>query len=171
MTVMQTKASMLLESASKAVEQVRVRDPRSRQLSGHRMLRSLKSPELSRLVASGTWVDFAEGEIASQQGNAVETVMFVAEGNAKAEIAAPERGAYRAVVNFIGPGDDIGMLSLVDGAPHSATVTALKPMRALDVPAGLLEEYLRAHPEWYRSIAEVAVSRLRTSSLWVQALI
>ena len=140
-------------------------------LKANRLLRTLPANELTRLISGGRWVTLKQDEVISRQSDPVEVVLFIAEGRAKAEISAPVRAGYKAVVNFLGPGDDIGLLSLVDGAPHSASVIALEDVHAVAVPVTVVRDYLNSHPEWYRVLAEIAVSRLRTSGLWLQALI
>ena len=140
-------------------------------LRANQLLRTLAPQELSKLITAGRWVTFKQNEIVSHQGNQVDSILFIADGRAKAEISAPIRVAYKAAVNFLGPGDDIGLLSLVDGSPHSASVIALEDFRAVAVPFAGMRDYLSARPEWYRVLAEIAVSRLRTSGLWLQALI
>jgi CRP-like cAMP-binding protein len=170
MTVMQTKATALLDSASEAVERAHTRY-RTNAASHHRLLETLGSTELGVLMEASLWMTAEEGDVLATQGDAVEWVAFITTGNAREEVADPEKGAFRAVVNFLSAGDDIGLLSLMDRAPHQSSVIAMRRIQALQVPMDLAERYLAAHPEWYQSIAAVAVSRFRASSLWLQALV
>ena len=140
-------------------------------LRTNRLLQGVNSSDLASLIDQGQWYHYDTGDIVSVQGLEVNSIVFIVSGRAKAEIAAPGREKYRAVVNFLGPSEDIGLLSLVDGGSHSASVIALEPLQALSVSAAVMQTYLTAHPDWYRVIAEIAVSRLRTSGLWMQALI
>ncbi len=140
-------------------------------LRSNRLLQSVSKSDLAALADLGQWYRYDTGDVVSAQGLVVDTVVFVVSGRAKAEIAAPGREKYRAVVNFLGPGEDIGLLSLIDGGSHSASVIALEPLEALSVPSAVMQTYLASHADWYRIIAEIAVSRLRTSGLWMQALI
>ena len=105
-----------------------------------------------------------------RQATPVGEILILVEGRAKAEVSGASHGNFTAVLNLLKPGDDIGLLSLVDGAPHSATVIALESLRTLLVPMANMRGLLKSHPEWYRVLAEVAVSRLRNSSVWLQAL-
>ena len=171
MTATQTKASMLLESASRAVELSRGWGSGAETLSSNRLLGRLSTEDLDQLTDRGRSVGFEAGAVVSQQGAAVDAVLFIEEGRAKAEAASSERPAYRAVVNLLGPGDDVGLLSLVDGGPHPASIIAMEPVKCLVVPMKVMNDYLGAHPEWHRSLAEIAVSRLRASDEWLEALI
>ena len=139
-------------------------------LRGNHMLHTLGDEEVPHLLGVGQWVKFEQDEIVSRQGTPVIEVLFLVEGRAKAEVSTPANGTFTAVLNLLKPGDDIGLLSLVDGAPHSATVTALELLLALSIPTTTLRTPLQTHVEWYRVLAEVAVSRLRNSSVWLQAL-
>ena len=140
-------------------------------LTSNRLLGTLSDQGRAELVRTGTWTTFPESNVVSRQGRTVDAVTFIVHGKARAEIAPPDRQEFRAVVNLLTPGDDIGLLSLVDGGPHSATVTSLEELRALSVPVSAMQKYLEDHPEWYKMLAEIAVARLRTSGHWLQALI
>lgn len=170
MTVTVTKASLLLDSANEAVEEARLRYRRDL-VSQHRLLATLGHAEIANLVESSSWLSASEGDLISVQGTPVNDVVFIVEGNAREEVRDAGRGEFRAVVNFLGPGDEIGLLSLLDRSPHHATAIAMKRTQGLRAPVALLEEMLKVHPEWYESIAQLAVARLRASSLWLQALI
>lgn len=170
MTVMQTKTTALLDSASAAVEKAHLRY-RTNAVSHHGLLQTLEAAELGVLMEASLWVTAEEGDVLANQGEAVDWVAFITTGTAREEVADTEKGAYRAVVNFLSAGDDIGLLSLMDRAPHQSSVIAMRRMQALQVPIEVAERYLAVHPEWYRLIAEVAVSRFRASSLWLQALV
>ena len=139
-------------------------------LKANRMLHTLGDEEIPVVLDAGQWVMFEPEETVCRQATPVGEILILADGRAKAEVSGASNGKFTAVLNLLKPGDDIGLLSLVDGAPHSATVTALEHLRALSVPMANMRGLLQAHPEWYRVLAEVAVSRLRNSSVWLQAL-
>ncbi len=136
----------------------------------NQMLSTLGDDEIPTLLTAGQWVVFEQDEVVSRQGTGVRDVLFIVEGRGKAEVSAPVNANFVAVLNLLKPGDDIGLLSLVDGAPHSATVIALERIFALSIPTTDLRNMLKAHVEWYRLLAKVAVWRLRHSSVWLQAL-
>jgi CRP/FNR family transcriptional regulator, cyclic AMP receptor protein len=139
-------------------------------LNLNRILRSISENEIEGFLTVGEWVEFDEGEIVSKQSDPVTDVLFIVSGRARAEIGGGGESTFRAIVSFPEAGDDIGLLSLVDGAPHSATVTALEDVLALSVPMSALRMRLRSRQDWYRILAEISVERLRTSGLWLQSL-
>ena len=141
-----------------------------KELSLNRLLRSISENEIDGFLSVGEWVEIAEGDVVSRQGDPVKDVLFIVSGRAQAEIGGGSESTFKAVVSFPSTGDDIGLLSLVDGAPHSATVTTLEDMQALSVPMSALRMRLRSRQDWYRILAEISVERLRTSGLWLQSL-
>lgn len=170
MTVTFSKISTLLDSASMAVEQARARH-RDGAVAGHRLLRTLAADEIQSFVSSGRWLVAAPGDVIARQGSPVEAVTFITEGTAREEVASDGAVTCRAVVGFVGPGDDVGLISLIDGGAHSTSVIAMQRFQALQVPIVEVERTLDSHPEWYQSIAQAAVARLRAHGLWLQALV
>ena len=139
-------------------------------LLGNQMLQTLGREEITHVIDIGRRVVFEPDATISRQSTPVIEVQFVIQGRAKAEISPPSHGSFVAVLNLLRPGDDIGLLSLIDGAPHSATVTALEYLHVLSVPMADMRALLHSHVEWYMTLAEVAVTRLRNSSTWLQSL-
>lgn len=137
----------------------------------NRLLRTFDSQELTQLFNAGRWVTYMPNQVVSLQSEAVDAILFIVEGKARAVISSAVEASRMAVVNLLGPGDEVGLLSLVDGAPHSATVTALTELRGVSIPFQELRESLHAHPDRHRVLAEIAVERLRLSGSWLQTLI
>lgn len=132
-------------------------------LRGHRLLRTLPRKEVERLAWAGHWLRFPPERVVVRQGTPVEAVLFVVQGKAVAVMERPLPGSqdFEATVHFLDPGADIGLLSLVDGAPHPATVTTLTSLEVVAIPSGVLQESLRCHPSRYRALARAAVEDLR----------
>lgn len=132
-------------------------------LRSNRLLQTLSRKEAQRLLGNAQWLHFTPEKVVVQQGRPVEAVLFVVQGKAAAVIEVPLPGSqdFGAIVHFLGPGADIGLLSLVDGAPHPATVTALGNLEVVAIPVDALQQCLRSHPSRYRVLAQVAVESLR----------
>ena len=171
MSVIQAKTAVLVQAPSMVAGAISRARTGSSVLATNGLLGALDAVDLSKLVDAGRWQSFSESQAIACQGDRVESVCFITEGRAKAEMAAPVKAAYRAVVNLLGPGDDVGLLSLIDDALHPVTVTAMEDIRALAVPMATMRDYLGTHAGWYKALAEIAVSRLRTNGHWLQALI
>ncbi|GBD11862.1 hypothetical protein HRbin23_01542 [bacterium HR23] len=130
----------------------------------NRLLQTFSRKELETLLDKGQRLRFSPETIVVHQGRPVEAVLFITQGKAAAVIEVPVSGSsdFGALVHFLGAGADIGLLSLVDGAPHSATVTALTDLEMVAIPVQALQQSLKAHPSRYRILAQVAVENLRT---------
>jgi CRP/FNR family transcriptional regulator, cyclic AMP receptor protein len=137
---------------------MRMRRPRTVELLGNVSLFSACSDReldhIARLVRerrvpSGT-VLVREGEAAGDE------LLIVAEG--LAEVAA--EGQRLA---SIGPGAFIGEVSMLDGAPRSATVTTVAPTRLLVLDAAGFDQLLARSPDVANRVLRVMAARLRAA--------
>ncbi len=60
----------------------------------------------------------------------------------------------------LGPGDYFGEISMIDGRPRSATVTALEAMRLMAIPHQDFEAVVDADPEVARHLLKTLCARL-----------
>lgn len=165
-------ARMLLDprqssSGAESAPPVAGRDP----LPTNQLFSSLHPDELQELARLTRLYTVESGHTVTVQGQAVEDVYFIRQGRARAEISASEAGAPVAVIGFLGPGSDIGLISILDGAPHSVTVRAVEDLQVAAVPLRAMADLLCRHPEWYVTLAHLAVSRLRVSGGWLEKLL
>jgi CRP-like cAMP-binding protein len=86
-------------------------------------------------------------------------VLIVRSGQAKVTVL--DREGREVILGFRGPGELLGELSAVDGAPRSATVTALEPMTALGIPGDAFRGLLDRRPAVARTLLHVLAVRLR----------
>ncbi len=64
----------------------------------------------------------------------------------------------------LGPGDVIGEMGLVDGAPRSATVTALASVELAHLPTCEFDRFAADHPSVYRHLLHIMSTRLRITN-------
>jgi CRP/FNR family cyclic AMP-dependent transcriptional regulator len=83
----------------------------------------------------------------------------VEEGLLKASIAAPAGG--ERILAILGPGSVVGELSMIDGGPRSASVTALRDSKLSFVGRTAFEAFGQARPDLYRHLATLLAQRLR----------
>jgi CRP/FNR family transcriptional regulator, cyclic AMP receptor protein len=83
----------------------------------------------------------------------------VEEGLLKASIAAP--GGGERILAILGPGSVVGELSMIDGGPRSASVTALRDSKLSFVGRSAFEAFGQSRPELYRHVATLLSQRLR----------
>ena len=136
----------------------------------NRFLRSLSDDTLSDLLAGGELTKFQKGDTLSKQGEPVTSLLFIVSGGGEARMEAGASGPDAMELGSLQPGDDIGVLSLVDGAGHSATVTALDATEAIKIDIEDVWPHLATNPTAYRVLAEIAMDRLVTTRRWLQTL-
>ena len=75
---------------------------------------------------------FRRNEVIFHQGDAGNVLQIVESGAVKIVLASPE--GEEAIIATLRPGDFFGELALLDGAPRSATATAIETTETLDLP-------------------------------------
>lgn len=65
------------------------------------------------------------------------------------------------VVGKMGPGDYFGEMSLLDGKPRSATVTAATELKTIVIPSWSFNQMLDRHPEMMRALLVELCARIR----------
>ena len=65
------------------------------------------------------------------------------------------------ILAILGPGALVGELSVIDGTPRSACVAAIRASKLQFISRAVFEDFGRAHPEIFRTIAGVLARRLR----------
>jgi CRP-like cAMP-binding protein len=83
----------------------------------------------------------------------------VEEGLLKASIAAPAGG--ERILAILGPGSVVGELSMIDGGPRSASVTALRDSKLSFIGRTAFEAFGQVRPDLYRHLATLLARRLR----------
>ena len=122
----------------------------------------LEEPALGELSGQMRRLRIARGETLFVQGDEPQGCYCVLDGSLKASILDDE--GNEIVVAVLGPGDVIGELGLVDGAPRSATVSAL---RASELASLSMRDFYRvadAHPAVYRHLLRIISHRLRATN-------
>ena len=111
-----------------------------------------------RLAARGRRRTYERGAALCVEGDVSDRVFVLESGLVKASCSSP-RG-QEIVLGIRGPGDVIGELATLDGAPRSASTVALTAVEAVVVPAAEVHAAL-ADPAVVRQMLEVVVGRLR----------
>ena len=87
---------------------------------------------------------FRRNEVIFHQGDPGDSLHVVTSGAVK--IVLPSAEGEEAIIATLRPGDFFGELSLLDGAPRSATVVALEPSETMALPRGAFRELLDRDP-------------------------
>jgi small-conductance mechanosensitive channel/CRP-like cAMP-binding protein len=99
---------------------------------------------------------FGDREVIVREGEPGASMFIVSRGRVAVTI-----GADRREVAVIETGGYFGEMSLLTGAPRSATVTARRDCTVLEITADAFRHYVRDHPEIIDPLAAAAEARRR----------
>jgi CRP-like cAMP-binding protein len=114
----------------------------------------LRDKELQAVRRLMTRIDIEPGFVLARQGAYGNEFFIVLSGNAQVDRDGE-------VVAEVGPGDFQGELSLLDGGPRLATVTATTPMTILVANHAEFNSLLETTPMVARQMLPAIVARLR----------
>jgi CRP/FNR family transcriptional regulator, cyclic AMP receptor protein len=83
----------------------------------------------------------------------------VEEGLLKASVTEP--GGGERILAVLGPGSIVGELSMIDGVPRSASITALRDSTLSFVSRAAFQAFGESRPELYRYLTTLLARRLR----------
>ena len=113
------------------------------------------------LVDQGVWISGKAGDTLTREGEPVDHLYYLAEGEARVLCRGVE-------VGHCGPGDLIGELTVLSGETATATVILTHTSRFWCAPAEDLRPYVEAHEDIRRAIehgfATVLKAKLRASN-------
>lgn len=112
--------------------------------------------ELKKMAAVVRTVDHPEGARITDEGRDGLAFHLIVSG--EAIVTQGDRELRR-----LGPGEYFGEISLIDGLPRSASITAGKPMRAVLLDHGSFDKLLAEEPKFARSLLTVLCARLRAA--------
>lgn len=110
--------------------------------------------ELSQVAALTVPAELKKGTVLTRQGAAGGLAFIIAKG--RAEVTRNGKPLAK-----LGPGDVVGELSLIDGKPRSATVTALSDVEVLELDGRDLAKLMKKVPSVVRKLLESLSQRLR----------
>jgi len=102
---------------------------------------------------------FRSGQTLLHRGGAPDRVLVLLAGRVK--ITAITAHGREVVLAFRGPGELVGELGALDGAPRSATVEAVERGEALSVSVDTFRSFLAEYPSASLALLEMLSRRLR----------
>ncbi len=129
---------------------------------GLEMLRSvplfegLSDRELRSIFEAAKEVSFPEGRAIIEEGASAVGFHLILEGQAEVLLGDRPR-------TTLGPGDYFGEMSLIDGAPRSATVRTTSPVRTLSLTSWSFMPLLERMPSIARKLLLEMSRRLRAA--------
>ena len=118
----------------------------------------LPEEELDRILAQLEIVNLASGEILFREGEAGEHMYVVVSG--ELEILKAPNTDNELILNRIPPGQYIGEMSIVTGAPRTASVRAHGTVSLLCMSRAQLLDLLHVHPQLASTMVNVLSQRL-----------
>jgi CRP/FNR family cyclic AMP-dependent transcriptional regulator len=131
-------------------------DPRLELLSRVDLFQELSAKELNNVLGQSKEISFRAGQVVAAEGSQAGRFYLILEGEATVEVG----GRYRP---SLGQGDYFGEISLIDGGPRSATVTAATDLRTLSMASFNLKALLKEQPSIAPKLLVQLCGRLRSS--------
>jgi CRP/FNR family transcriptional regulator, cyclic AMP receptor protein len=142
--------------------------PLAETLAGVPFFSGLDSATLERVGRGMRTRRFRRGEVIFHLGDPGDALFIVMTGAIK--IMLPSDAGDEAILATLRPGDVFGELALLDGAPRSATATALEPTETLILPRGQFRELLATEPAIVDALLASLASELRRLTNHVEEL-
>lgn len=121
--------------------------------------------QLNRLLHSAAFPAGSHFITAEQPG---EVVYVILEGTVKIYITQPD--GREVILAFLGPGDTVGEMSLVDSSGRSASVVTTEPSRLLWMDRATFQSCIQRMAPLASNLVRLLVNRLRFANEQIQAL-
>ena len=109
------------------------------------------------MAALASEADYTVSEDLVRQGEPGEAFIIIVSGRAR--VARDGR-----TLRELGPGDFLGEISLVDGSPRTATVTALDPIHALVIGRSGFLDLIERLPVFRLEVMNALTERIRATA-------
>lgn len=128
-------------------------------LRGIPLFADLPEAQLSEIARLGETRRFPPKEQVVRQGQPGGDLYVIIDGHAK--VVTSDTDGRDTALNIMGPGEVFGEVSLLDGAPRSATIIPLEPCSMLVIQRGVFMRFLERNPSISIKLLAVLAGRLR----------
>lgn len=128
-------------------------------LRGIPLFADLPESQLLEISGLGQTRHFAPKRPVVRQGDSGGDLFVIISGHAK--VVTSDADGRDTALNIMGPGEVFGEVSLLDGAPRSATIVPLEPCAMLVIQQARFKHFLAVHPEVAFKLLAVLAGRLR----------
>ena len=132
------------------------------------LFRVLPEADVNAIARAARVRRFRRGEVIFHQGDPGDALFIVVQGRVK--ISLPSDAGEEAILATLRVGDFFGELSLLDGAPRSASATALDSTETLIVPRDRFREAIEHLPGFRDALFELLAHELRRLTTHVEEL-
>ena len=123
-----------------------------------RLFSGLNDPDLEKVLMIGKEIHHDPGDtVVEQDEERGVGFHLIAEGTASITVDGKE-------VATAGPGEYFGEMSLLDGEPRSATVSAVTDLTTFSIPSWHFYELLEHHPSILKALIAELCDRIRRLS-------
>jgi CRP/FNR family transcriptional regulator, cyclic AMP receptor protein len=129
-------------------------DDTTKALQAVPLFSDMSDKDLERVVVISKQVHHAEGKVVVEEDRSAVGFHLILKGTAEASTGG-------TVVSSLAPGAYFGEISLLDGKPRSASVTATSDLTTLAIPSWNFNRLLDEHPEMMRALLIALCDRLR----------
>ena len=130
-------------------------------------LAPLTQDTLRAIATSGIVRQFPKNTILINEGDVGDSLYLVLTG--KVKVFASNEAGKEVVLDFHGPGEYVGEMSL-DNEPRSASVVTMEPTSCAVVSRAHFREFVLAHPEFALNLIEKLIQRMRRTTENVKSL-
>jgi CRP/FNR family cyclic AMP-dependent transcriptional regulator len=127
----------------------------------------LQDATLREIAAAGVVRSFPKQTVLISEGDVGDALYIVLSGRLK--VFASNESGKEVVIDFQGPGDYVGEMSL-DGSPRSASVMTVEPTTCAIVNRAQFREFVLAHPDFALHLIEKLINRVRATTEDVKSL-
>jgi CRP-like cAMP-binding protein len=131
----------------------------ARMLASHSIFGFLNAAQIDELVRSSPVLLFCANDPIVRQGDIGHSMFFIINGNADVRIAAPADSGAVTTVAQLKSGDCVGEMSLLTGAPRSATVVAVGEIEAVAITKDIFASLLKKNPDIVARLGELLEER------------
>lgn len=132
------------------------------------LFRDLSQRDLGALAASLRTRRYRRGEVIFHQGDPGDSLHIIISGRVK--ISSPSESGVEAILTTLRPGEFFGSLALLDGAPRSASATAVEATETLILPRETFRRLVNESPEIRDHVFAELARELRRLTCHVEEL-
>jgi CRP/FNR family cyclic AMP-dependent transcriptional regulator len=132
-----------------------------------RLFSTLEARQLRSLAAICVEKRFTAGDTLMEQGRNGVGLYILMEG--KAKVVRTDAAGHATQVAECGPGEILGEMAVLDGAPRSASVIAIEPTVCLVLTSWEFNAFIKTTPSIALEILPVVVKRFREASAALQS--
>src|SRR4029453_13018106 len=127
----------------------------------------LPDEALRHIASSGVVRTFPKSTILIAEGDVGDSLYIILSGGGRG--CAGNAAGREVVINFHGPGEYVGEMSL-DGEPRSASVVTLEPTTCAIVNRAQFRDFLAQNPDFAQHLIQTLIHRCRGATENVKSL-